>query len=87
VAVTALANHRLAVRFIDGVHGEVDLWRLIHADGAGVFRRLREPSAFAEVRIDAGAVSWPGDLDLAPDAMYDAIRSGGLWAPDIISTG
>jgi hypothetical protein len=26
-----------------------------------------------------GAVTWPGDLDLAPDAMYRAINEQGNW--------
>jgi len=26
-----------------------------------------------------GAVAWPGGAELAPDAMYDAIRDQGFW--------
>jgi len=40
---------------------------------------LRDPAEFAKARIDMGAVTWPNGADLAPDAMYDAIRSQGLW--------
>ena len=32
-----------------------------------------------QAHIDGGAVVWPGDLDLAPDAMYQAIKSQGEW--------
>jgi hypothetical protein len=28
-----------------------------------------------------GALTWPGELDLAPDAMHDAIKETGLYAP------
>jgi hypothetical protein len=40
--------------------------------GKGVFGRWENPSEFARVYVDAelGTVSWPGDLDLAPDALY-----------------
>jgi hypothetical protein len=31
------------------------------------------------VTIEHGAVTWPGELDLAPDAMHDAIRQHGVW--------
>jgi hypothetical protein len=31
---------------------------------------LRDESFFAKVFIDNGAVAWPGEIDLAPDAMY-----------------
>jgi hypothetical protein len=30
----------------------------------------------------SGAVMWPGEIDLAPDAMYDEIRKEGRWAPE-----
>lgn len=44
-----------------------------------VFEPLREPAGFAKVGIVMGAVAWPGGADLAPDAMYDAIRERGVW--------
>ena len=28
-----------------------------------------------ELTIDSGAVAWPGEIDLAPDAMYAAIAA------------
>ena len=79
VEVRALPGFRLAVRFADGTRGEVDASRLILGRQAGVFQRLRDPALFAQVRLDEGAVSWPGDIDLAPDAMYDEIRLNGRW--------
>lgn len=79
VEVHAIAGHRLRVLFADGTAGEVDVSEFIFADDAGVFERLRDSDAFAQVRIVDGVVSWPGDLDLAPDAMYDAIVETGRW--------
>ena len=70
---------RLYVKFIDGLEGFVDLSELIDGDKAGVFMSLRDPLLFKNVYIKYGAVSWPGDLDLAPDAMYDAIKDKGEW--------
>jgi len=29
-----------------------------------------------------GVVQWPNGGDLAPDAMYDAIRESGVWVLD-----
>lgn len=80
--VRVLPDYRLAVRFVDGTEGEADVSRLIFGERPGVFERLRDPDIFATVGIEHGAVSWPGDLDLAPDAMYDAIRATGLWVLD-----
>ncbi len=81
VAVHALGDYRLAVRFVDGTEGEVDVSRLVLSDRAGVFEALRDPAVFNRVGLEHGAVVWPGDLDLAPDAMYDAIRAEGRWIP------
>jgi hypothetical protein len=79
--VRALAEYRFVVVFGDGTTGEVDMSRLIFAENAGVFEALRDEVVFARVGVKDGVVSWPGDLDLAPDAMYDAIRAEGKWVP------
>jgi hypothetical protein len=34
---------------------------------------------FAQVRVEYGAVTWPGDIDLAPDAMHDELKDHGVW--------
>jgi hypothetical protein len=39
----------------------------------------RRDARDAQVSIDHGAVTWPGDIDLAPDAMYDEIKARGIW--------
>jgi hypothetical protein len=78
--VQALSEFRLQVVFADGLTGMVDMARLLHSQEAGVFAALRDPSLFARVTIEYGAVTWPGELDLAPDAMHDAIRQYGVWA-------
>jgi hypothetical protein len=48
----------------------------------GVFAPLRDPAFFARAAAKDGVVTWPGELDLAPDAMYDAIRANGQWTPE-----
>ena len=79
VEVRALPNYRLHVRFVDGTEGEVDASRLLTSRTAGVFSPLRDPERFAEAHVRDGVVRWPGDLDLAPDAMHDELRRNGLW--------
>jgi hypothetical protein len=51
--------------------------RLIHLPRAGVFAGLADPTRFAEAYVQYGAVTWPGELDLAPDAMYAEIKKAG----------
>jgi hypothetical protein len=77
--VTALPDDRLFVRFVDGLAGIVDLSALIASPQAGVFARLRDRTLFDQVHVELGAVVWPGDLDLAPDAMHAEIRAHGEW--------
>jgi uncharacterized protein DUF2442 len=77
--VERLSGFRLRVTFADGLTGTVDMAGLVHSQAAGVFAALADPAVFAQVTLDYGAVSWPGDLDLAPDAMHDAIREHGEW--------
>ena len=77
--VKVLAEYRIAVRFHDGTSGVVDLSRLVCSPAAGVFAELRDPAVFARVEVTLGAVKWPGEIDLAPDAMYAALRGAGEW--------
>jgi hypothetical protein len=60
-------DYRLFVRFADGSSGRV---QLAPEDFTGVLAPLREPSFFKQVFVDKGAVAWPGEIDLAPHAMY-----------------
>ena len=66
----------LAVRFSDGTMGTVR-FELSHLNG--VFEALRNPDIFRQVRVEFGTVSWPGEIDLAPDAMYREIKQTGEW--------
>jgi hypothetical protein len=57
----------------------VDMASLVHSPTAGVFALLADPALFCQVQLEYGAVTWPGELDLAPDAMHDAIQEHGAW--------
>ena len=50
-----------------------------------VFERARTAEGFAEVFVDAeiGTVTWPGGADLAPDTLYERVRSG-AWPVDVV---
>jgi len=72
----ALSDFQLHVRFVDGTEGTVDLTALIQSPGAGVFTPLADPVLFAQAFVEHGAVTWPGEIDLAPDALYAGIKKG-----------
>jgi hypothetical protein len=67
-AVQPLERHHLRLRFADGHEGVVDVPALATLDG--VLAALRDPGVFRLARIEAGTVSWPGDVDLAPETLY-----------------
>ena len=82
--VTALPDTRLHVTFVDGTAGEVHMKSFLYdsrLDGT-IFEPLRDPAMFTLAQVVLGAVQWPNGADLAPDAMYDAIREHGVWGVD-----
>jgi len=63
-----LDNYRVYLRFDNGVSGEVDL---SHLQGKGVFAAWNDPCVFKKVFVTTqGALEWPGEIDLCPDALY-----------------
>lgn len=76
IKVTPVAPLGLKVQFADGTVGNVK-FELSHL--TGVFSVLKDPIIFQQAHIEDGAVAWPGNLDLAPDAMYQAIKTTGEW--------
>ncbi|BBP46286.1 hypothetical protein THMIRHAS_16590 [Thiosulfatimonas sediminis] len=74
--VRVKADNALLVRFKDGVEGTVEF---ANSFFYGVFEKLKDPKKFRQVMVVDGVVTWPGELDLAPDAMYNEIKKNGLW--------
>jgi hypothetical protein len=73
--VEVVGDYRLRLTFADGTVGDVDFsgreWR-------GVFEPLHDPAYFARVEVDpeAGTISWPDGLDMAPEPLYaEALRN------------
>ncbi|HLF67083.1 MAG TPA: DUF2442 domain-containing protein [Gammaproteobacteria bacterium] len=77
--VTSLPNYSLEVDFVDGTHGIVEMSGLIMSEKAGIFATLKNTSLFNQVHIEHGVVTWPGEIDLAPDAMHRAVKETGTW--------
>jgi len=73
VSVQPLSEHRLHVKFDDGVDGVVSVAQMVQF--TGVFEPLRDPKFFAEVKVNAelGTVCWPNGADLDSDVLYSRI--------------
>jgi Protein of unknown function (DUF2442) len=80
IAEAAVVRHGvLHLSFADGLSGEVEVLDRMRGP---VFEQARTPVGFAEVTVDpeTGTVVWPGGADLAPDTLYERVRTG-AW-PD-----
>ena len=73
-----LSNHKIEVTFADGTSGIVDLApRLMQGPLGDGIDALCDELTFSKVYLEHGALTWPGGIDLAPDAMYLRIRASG----------
>jgi hypothetical protein len=66
----------MQVKFADGLKGTV---RFADSAYRGVFAKLRDPNEFSKLYVNGYFVTWPGELDLAPDAMHQHISQKGEW--------
>lgn len=80
--VAVLRHGVLRITFADGTSGEVDVLERMRGP---VFDEARTPDGFAEVSVDVetGTVVWPSGADLAPDTLYERIRTGAWPDQDI----
>ena len=63
-----LPNFQLELQFDNGECGIVDVPSFV---SKGVFAAWKTPGGFESVSVtDEGAVEWPGEIDLCPDALY-----------------
>jgi hypothetical protein len=78
--VDVVGEYRLRLTFADGTVGDVDFsgreWR-------GIFEPLRDPGYFARVEVDpeAGTITWPDGLDMAPEPLYEEARRNLVATP------
>ena len=71
VDAKALQPYRLWVRFSDGAEREVDLQSFVFGDSRPIVAALRDPQAFARMRVQSDTVTWDNGFDLAPEFLYD----------------
>jgi hypothetical protein len=71
----ALPGYRLWLRFSDAACGEVDLRDFVDKDHRAIVRQLRDPAAFADIRVEADTVVWGNGFDLAPEFLRSRLKS------------
>jgi hypothetical protein len=72
-AVEVIGNYQLRLTFADGTVGDVDF---TGREWQGVFEPLSDPAYFAQVEVDpeAGTITWPDGVDMAPEPLYSEAR-------------
>ena len=68
VAVTPLPDFMLDLVFANGEKRRFDMKPLLTMNP---WRRLAHSQLFERVRVDYGTVVWPGELDVAPETLYE----------------
>jgi hypothetical protein len=65
----------LRLTFADGLSGEVEVLDRMRGP---IFEDARPQTGFAQVHVDGetGTVVWANGADLAPDTLYERVRSG-----------
>jgi hypothetical protein len=74
-----LPNYQIQIEFADGTAGIADLApRLSQGPLGDGYDPLCDQKLFSQAYLEHGALTWPGGIDLAPDAMYQRIRASGV---------
>ena len=73
--IKVLDEYKIFVRFEDNRQGTVDLSGLISQ--GGVFDSIKNPTVFKQAYInkDWAILCWPGDIDIAPETLYNFISN------------
>ena len=63
---------RIHLTFNDNVQGSVDFQDWLQGQ---VFEPLKDPTYFQQFFIEGGTVAWPNGADVAPETLYEAVKS------------
>jgi hypothetical protein len=69
--VEARPNYSLFLQFENGEKRIFDMAPLLDEKP---FNKLAEDGLFAKAYVDFGTVVWPGEIDIAPETLYDRSR-------------
>lgn len=79
--VRYLDGFRLELTFTDGVQKVVDFTDELRGRG-GVWEPLHDPRYFRQARVQAGALTWPNDVDYCPDVLYALATGRAIDSPE-----
>lgn len=68
IKVRALPDYVLLLKFENGESKRFDMAPYMDRKP---FIHLKNPSLFCQAFVDYGTVVWPGNIDIAPETLYD----------------
>ncbi len=66
--VKTMPEYKLLLRFNNGEERRFDMRPYLHYP---VFKRLENHGYFSLARVNYGTVTWPGEIDIAPETLYE----------------
>lgn len=68
ISVSPKSDFKLDLMFANGEHRSFDMKPLLSIKP---WIRIANPQIFHLARVDYGTVVWPGEIDIAPETLYD----------------
>ncbi|HNS22341.1 MAG TPA: DUF2442 domain-containing protein [Sedimentisphaerales bacterium] len=72
VSVEAQADHTLLIVFENGQKRRFDMKPLLDKKP---FSKLKNSPLFMKATVACGTVAWPGNIDIAPETLWDKSKS------------
>jgi hypothetical protein len=68
-------DYQIELVFNNNKKGVVDLKNTIFTDTRDIFKELKDLNKFKKFKIEFDTLSWENGLDLAPEFLYDLLKS------------
>ena len=72
IRATYAGDFRIRLTFHNNLQGTLDFQAWLEGP---VFEPLKDPNYFQQFFIDGGTVVWPNGADVAPETLYEAVKS------------